>query len=237
MTMASLTQAANDIRALEVAVSSKMSVIDTRLNTAAQQVGSTGRTFYVDQANGDDAAAGTQLEPLASLEEAINRHTFGGQTSAILLSDYTVDTRVNLRFGAFQIVGQTGVEKLIFADGAQYVQADDGAIFSPHFYDNAFGTGLRIVDLELRLGSGGAANDHNFAFRSQFCSELNFQGVDFANISTSDQHLIHRANGLIFHTWNCTYDAAPEGRFVVGVAAGTDPLTERDIIYTNLTQL
>lgn len=237
MTMANLTAATAAIQALEAAYSGKMAAIDAAIATAAQVVGDTRRVLYVDSVAGDDQAAGTQAEPIRTLDETVTRSVFGGRTEVTLLSDYTLSTRLSLRDGTYFLKGATGSEKLIFADATTGHVSGAGTKFSPHIAMSTLATHLRLSDMEINLGSYGALNDIDVAINMAWYGQLLFENVDFGNVATSDQSVLLHGIASSFAAISYTSDAALDGRWIDGIAAGTDPATLPELMFTNIGSL
>ncbi len=81
------------IAALDVPAAASAAVAAARddlVDEIADQIGDLGRLFWIDAANGSDAASGTAVAPLKSLERALALTPHGGWCEARLLGPYTI---------------------------------------------------------------------------------------------------------------------------------------------------
>ena len=212
---------------------------DTRLNFAATQVASTYRTFYVDQANGSDAAAGTLEDPLASMSAVNARSVHGGVTTAVMQGDYEERASIgDFRMSTLQVRLQGNA--LSFAE-----EVGPAACGSWRFAQILGGLGyLAIEDGDLLVGNATSAASvpgRTFLRGRGNAVQLYLRNVDLqvaaapADGTRAPGQLIGQPCSIL--VGGATFPTAMAGRWVEGVAAGTDPETAREVIFSNLTSL
>lgn len=105
MTMQQLNTATQALTAAANAYHGKMQEIEVRVQQALAQVPQATRTIYVNQATGNNTAAGTENNPVADIAEAIARTPSGGLLIVRLQGDYHVQGTLHSRNIAVDVRG------------------------------------------------------------------------------------------------------------------------------------
>ena len=71
-------------------------------------LGQFDRVFYVDQTNGDDNNDGSSSAPFKTLSKAVNSVPFGGRGQIYLLSNYVLDSNVDISYKKIRIFIKNG---------------------------------------------------------------------------------------------------------------------------------
>lgn len=209
--------------------------IDTRLNTAEERVGDARRSFFIDQANGDDANDGaTDAAPLASFEEAISRSVFGGLLGISLMSDYTLSTQPVFRCGSVSITGYNdAIRNIYFAD-----RVDDVKTASPRFQSSWNSTDffLNRIRLHSRVMAPHITSKCMFSSTglrivTMYNSEIQAAAGDDLALLSGDGH------GIGIGLTNVTASAEMAGLWIDGVAAGTTATSISRLAYSTLATL
>lgn len=175
--------------------------------------------------------------PFATLQKAMDEGVEGGVTNITLASDYTMNTSLFVPSGATSITGMGSVQRrLTFPNG---VVGDNvnGANYAPRILSNYAGCNLRLDNLELMLGTYGGSVSNRHAIYNAPMSNIYMRNVNLVTPAGSDQVLLNNGVGLSFIYFQGVADAGMPGRWVGGIAAGTDPATITNIRYTNLGAL
>lgn len=215
----------------------KMDALLTGIDQRYGDVSKTVRTFYVNQLTGSDTNAGTVSAPFATLQKAMDNGVEGAVTNVYLTSDYAFGSSVFVPSGAVSITGYGGIRRRVtFTDG---VVGDtlNGGVYAPRILSNYSGCNLRLQALELVLGTYGALVPNKYAIWNSPMSNIFLNDVNLVTPAGSDQTLFNNGPGLSFVFQAGVADAGMPGRWVGGVAAGTDPDTLANIRYTNLGAL
>lgn len=220
---------------------------DDALEEARSSVVDMEQTFYVDQVNGDDSAAGASDTPLKSINEAVSRTSVSGICNVFLLSDYLVNENISLRAKSLSIAGSGAKRELSFTP---YVLTEDSLEYRALYGFDFFGfcrldmnnvsfvvpsiTGYDTYLVHprsspLRCPNTGSTGLHTFAFRY---SDMDIPEDKFSSV--------WYVNGLGALRWTSItmLDQSYRGNLVYGVtvAEGTDTTTLSWLV-TNVTLL
>lgn len=208
--------------------------IDADLDAAALRVGDTARSFYVDQLNGSAAGDGSEGAPLATIEQAIARSVYNGQLEIILKGDYMHAGNPYFRGGLVVIRSDTaGVKRRIVFD----TQVTNTASVTPRFQNQIDNSYMVFQDVTLVACQAAAhvTEKHMVAARGLLGVMLLDSEIELPAGSDQAFVRVHHGCGLIVAS--TVYPVEMAGRWVVGVAAATDPATLSNIAYTNLESL
>jgi hypothetical protein len=95
--MTTLAEAVTATTDLTQTVADKEAATQALLDAALNAVPDLIKTFYVDAVTGDDANAGDDPNPLATINEAVDRTVPGGAVKVFLKSNVLVSTTINLK--------------------------------------------------------------------------------------------------------------------------------------------
>jgi hypothetical protein len=203
-----------------------------RLNTATQRVGDTFRTYFVDQANGNDGNDGSQASPFKTLQAAASRAVYGGRLRIELLSDYHMDKILYLRDGAVEIVGRDVKRRITFAGSV------DGAdAYYPRFSRPYSAGSILFGNLTLVLSKADDSVVYKHIIAAHGFTAVTFLSSDFEIAADADVSVFQYSHAIGWIVQSVTYPAEINGKWVEGIPAGTDPKTLSRIAFTNLATL
>jgi len=194
------------------------------------------RTFYVDQAAGNDANDGSEANPFLTLQKTVNMTPIGGLLTVYFLTDYHVSKRVDFKqqsvaFNA-QVAGG-GLAKVTFAgtsDGDATSTADFSSLHSNCYFE--------CQDIQFEAVTAGAGVTDKGMFRSRGNMTLRLSNCQIDLPVGSDQCVINNDVFCALSVSNLNGGTGPvAGRWIQDVAAATDPASIRTLIATNLTSL
>jgi len=167
------------------------------------------------------------------MTQALTRMSWGGSITIRLIGDYHLETQVYVRSGFMRIesADTNSLSKLSFAE----IDAG-GSARSANLYciGNSY---LYFVLLEIELGLADASLSEKGVIFTNAGSVISLVSCEFTVVAGADQALAHHGGGKSLHVYSSTYPAEMAGLWIDGVAAGTDPLTRRDIATCNLLTL
>lgn len=248
--IADLTTAANG---LITYFNTKKAGIDAGVAAAIAAIPDTTRIWYVDQINGLDTNAGTQVAPFKSFEKAISSTPKSGFCFVYMTNDYTLNTVPYVGCSTFRIIGlptnsvrpKLKPVYLPSVDGGGVTTAYNMSGFNLALNNNAIS--IRDVDLVLPTIAGLAPVPNNAragAFiRTLAGSDLPASlNVIFENVVCTKAAdwfgvlLGVTGSGLIFACNASTFPGDFAGRYVSNIAAGALTKDQGQII-SNLTSL
>jgi hypothetical protein len=202
------------------------------------------RTFYVDQAAGDDLAAGTLAAPMKTINRAVASTPSGGVCDVILLKDYTLDVTLNVRNRHLMIRGDssdTNTRKLIINE----FLSSTGTRMIGSFQVGS-SVSLGFADLTLSLPNMALSN----GALDTYCALIYAGGqtipgffpvklykVGFDLRGTFSAKIVGVGLPVLSLTAvNTTIPSALEGSLISGVSAGKDPNTI-PYLLTNIAKL
>lgn len=216
------------------AYNNKKMQIDDALAEAVSLAPEVSRTFYIDQANGDDSAAGTALQPLTTFEEALSRTPDGGVLTAWVSGQFDLSHTVEVRNRMLRLIGvDVATAAINFAAINDDVSDNFVPGFSGHGWD--VNSKIHVRDMTLRLGAGvtGKLPVRQGVFRSLNNLHIGFARCDIQIEEDSELKLVSPGMLTFLGTSNVTVLPEMPGHWVAGEAAGTDPNTIRALM-TNL---
>jgi hypothetical protein len=237
-----LNAAIDALTGAAAAYNGKVQEIDTALKSAADRWDDFETVFYVDQSAGDDANDGTQENPLASIQTAIDRAPFYGRVLVVFRGAYTTTA----------LLRNSGRHVRIFGAGTDWVSnisspvdfnlgtAVSGSLVQTLGFAGEYQGSWELYCLNLKTKTlaqvnsdhpGIALDDNSCAVFKRPTSGSGFSGgihLRWTSIDlTADPyaHLIGVAG-----VWALLLDSITQvnplaGRWVAGVAAGVDAST------------
>lgn len=238
--IADLVSATN---ALVTTFNTKKTSIDAAVAAAIAAVPIMVKTFYVDQIAGDDTYVGnTQALPLKTIEKALSNTPAGGLCTVVLINDYTMNGTITTDKQMLHIksVVSTVKKKL---NTPYYVQDDLAKL--PGF---TFATGgvIMLTDITLTLPSIAGVPVpqpfYNALFKTGSVAGIPMQTVKFSRsevLQAADATatlFVQLSSAVTFMVTETTFPAGFGGRYISGVASGTNP-TALSTVVTNLGTL
>lgn len=241
-TIADLVTATNNLLAT---FNGKNASIEARVAAAIAAVPSMSKTFYINQLTGDDNAAGTAAAPLKTLQKALSNTPNGGQTIVYLQADYDLASNLAVDGRLLHIDTDTaGVKRKIKCK--YYVTPDGLATWLGGFVSYYGGiVMLSGVSLELPSPAGftpvpGGLKNAVFMSNSGGGSPLLVVKLSSCDVVAAADWVgclvAASASAISFEVHNSTFPAGFGGRYVYGIASGTNPATLSNIL-TNLATL
>ena len=247
-----ITSLTGQVTDLTARVASWIDQADAKIQQALHQIPELAVSYYVDQAAGDDAAAGTVDAPLASIEEAISRIGPTRYGEIWLKSDYTLTThRIYTQHNTALLVRGYGqsrrLELGLHAVGSLY----DGYDYEVGGLMTGGSRGTAVfcfADLNIVWPSAPASGAVMPDIYSALVGSWQQDGPPLLAVELVRCNLeypadgvgcvlgaAYRASALALKT--CTYDAARmAGHWIAGVAAGTATTSVPHVI-SNLSTL
>lgn len=240
--IADLVSAANS---LITTFSTKKAGIDAAVAAAISATPEMKKIWNVDPVGGLDTNAGTAASPLKTINKAIANTPVTGVCQVQLLGDYVVDSPIAVNVGLLRIVGDGAKRGLNF----KYFYGADAASALGGFVYGEGCQGMEIANCTLALPTitgvavSGMSTRGASAFRTYgattlptlCCLGLNActvtKAADFvgALITTS-------LAGVSLQVSSTTFPSDMAGKYIGGIAAGTNPNTLSNIL-TNLASL
>lgn len=198
------------------------------------------RAFYVNAAGGSNANPGTLAAPFATLDKAIEATPDGGGAVINLLSDVAWNNRRYVRLRNFFIRSVTPAGSVIGAARrvitvAAAAAASDVPEPSIAGLEYESGGAISFSNVEIRLPQAGAvgwADPYRALLRSQALLSIHTQDCTLVGLAAAAgrEACITNVTGarMISSIGNTLTNMG--GRWVTGVAAGTDPQTFSRII-------
>jgi hypothetical protein len=187
--------------------------------------------LYVNRLNGDDTASGTSDDPIASFGEAVSRAPEGGLLEIRLTGNMVMDRRVVLKSGTVHIRSDdTTVHRRIVFEGEDL--NDLSAM--PRFFAPYVGVGILFNAVEFVAGTSTAnVTDARHMITCNGLTNVVLRDCQFEVPGGSDQALLGLAHGGGLGLHSTLAPTAMDGRWVEGVAAGTDPSTVQSLAWAN----
>lgn len=240
--VAELTTATNALLAI---YNAKNASIEARVAAAIAAVPSMSKTFYINQLTGDDTAAGTAAAPLKTLQKALSNTPNGGQTIVYLQADYDLASNLAVDGRLLHIDTDTaGVKRKLKCK--YYVTPDGLATWLGGFVSYYGGiVMLSGVTLDLPSPAGlapvpGGLKNAVFMSNSGGGSPLLIVKLSSCDVVAAADWVgslvAASASAISFEVHNSTFPAGFGGRYVYGIASGTNPATLSNIL-TNLATL
>lgn len=234
--------AIGSMNTLAEAYNGKKQEIDRSVEDALRAISASVKSFYVDQANGDNANVGGAEAPLQSMQEAFSRTPAGGVCNIVLLGDYR-----------FQDVERANaITVLVNGNNRPKIQFDWqswesnpgmisrlGGIQPDHTADFRF----EGVDIEFPVDPPEPFQfDHMNSLISNNGSQMpamiaaKFTNVNFYHLGTKASIFGNTWSFIATRFVNCTFPSGFEGRVREGVGgSGVDPDTVVRHVSTNLS--
>lgn len=192
--------------------------------------------LYVDQANGDDTADGLSGgNSIASIKEAFSRAPEGGLFEIRLIGDYKLNERVFPPSGCVAIRSADTATPVTLSFAGSAIE-DPTAM--PRFFAGYTGANLFFNGLIVELGTSDASvTGTRFAISCSGLTNIVYREVVFVVPAGSDQALMSITHGAGFALHGSTAPTEMNGRWIDGVASGTDPSTLNNLAWTNLNSL
>lgn len=238
--IADLVSATNSLIAV---FNGKSAAIDARVSAAIAATPEMRRIWYVDQVAGLDTNAGTAAAPLKTIGKAIANTPTNGICNVLLLSDYTVDSQIDLNVGRLIVEG-SGARRTITAK--YYGDAVSAMLGAFRFTDPTGLIGFRNIALVL-AGLGGLPEPTSRRLASFIRSYtgaavptlvmVGFEGCIVTKAADFTGGLVGlAASGVSLSAYDTTFPSDFGGRYISGVNAGTAAATLANVI-TNLATL
>ncbi|MEO2217418.1 hypothetical protein ABGV49_10160 [Chromobacterium vaccinii] len=221
----------------------KKNEIDQSVLKAVAAVPNLLKTWYVDQAKGDDKNNGSENSPFSSIEAALNATPFGGGAVVFLKSDYVADRRVAVNGKFLYIVGAGDRKKYTVKYCDATYNGEDVRILSGFLFD--FGAAISIGNLDIKLPSIAGDNPErmNTGYVSMF-SSVAWGGQPVmqvklwnSTISAPDDFkgwLVNSGGAAVaFEVATVKFSENLKGKYINGVPGGTLPSTLKWVL-TNI---
>jgi hypothetical protein len=237
--IADLVSATN---ALVTNFNAKKSSIDTAVAAAIAAVPIMVRTYYVDQIAGDDTSVGTQALPLKTIEKALSNTPAGGLCTVVLINDYTMSGTITTDKQMLHIKSLVSTVKKKL-NTPYYVQDDIAKLPGITF---ATGGVVMLTDITLTLPSIAGVPVPQ-PFYNAFFKTGSVAGIPMMTVKFSRSEVLQAADAtatlfvqlssaVTFMVTETTFPAGFGGRYISGVASGTNP-TALSTVVTNLGTL
>jgi hypothetical protein len=223
----------------------KKADIDAAVARALAAIPASNKSFYINALTGVDTNDGTADKPLKTLERAIANTPFGGTLTAYLQSDYVAGANVTLDSRFLHLRSDVaGTKRKVTSN---YFQNSDGT--STHMAGIVLFNGAQVMSSDVTFVFPSPAGQvippsgfTNSFFKTQSNGGNVSVGVKLSSceiLAASDWAgwVVGSPNSaVIFETLTTSFPASFGGRYVYGVAAGTNPATLANIL-TNLPTL
>lgn len=187
------------------------------------------QTFFVDQANGNDAADGTRAAPLRSLDEAASRAVSAGLTTIELLGDYEQSVETAFPNGKIVIRGDGAQRTLSFAAEIDGVSED-----APHLRVPFHGGELSFVNLDIVSRVLSTHVTRKYMVRTTGLTRVILNSCDLTAASGDDLAFLSGTHMFGLISIDTTIAADFAGLIVRDVASGTDPNSLANCAFSNL---
>lgn len=213
----------------------KKNEIDQSVLKAVAAVPNLLKTWYVDQAKGDDKNNGSESSPFFSIEAALNATPFGGGAVVFLSSDYVADRRIAVNGKFLYIIG-VGDRKKYTVKYCDYLyNGEKIRILSGFSFD--FGASVSVGNIDFKLPSivGDEPDKMNFGYTSLF-SSVAWGGQPVMQVKLWNSTvfapddfkgwLVNSGGAAIaFVGSSVKFSENLKGKYVYGVSGGTLPST------------
>lgn len=193
----------------------------------------TNSTIYLDQVNGLDTNDGAQATPLKTMAKALTKMSWGGYITIRLIGDYQLDNQVFVRAGGMRVESADAANK----SKLSFAGLDTGGSGAVARFYAIGGCYLFFVNLKVELGVADVGATSDAVISVSPITSLNCAGCEFIVLAGADQKLLGAGGGKALNIATSTYPAEMAGLWIDGVAAATDPLTQRDVATCNLATL
>jgi hypothetical protein len=237
--IADLVSATN---ALVSTFNTKKTSIDAAVAAAIAAVPLMTRTYYVDQIAGVDTSVGTQAAPLKTIEKALSNTPAGGLCTVVLMGDYTMNGTITTDKQMLHIKSLLSTVK-VKLNTPYYVQDDIAKLPGITF---ATGGVVMLTDITLTLPSIAGVPVPQ-PFYNAFFKTGSVAGIPMMTVKFSRSEVLQAADAtatlfvqlssaVTFMVTETTFPAGFGGRYISGVASGTNP-TALSTVITNLGTL
>lgn len=237
--IADLVSATN---ALVTTFNTKNTSIDASVAAAIAAVPIMAKTYYVDQIAGDDTSVGTQALPLKTIEKALSNTPAGGLCTVFLINDYTMNGTITTDKQMLHIRSLISTVKKKL-NTPYYVQDDIAKLPGITF---ATGGVVMLTDITLTLPSISGVPVPQ-PFYNAFFKTGSVAGIPMMKVKFSRSEVLQAADAtatlfvqlssaVTFMVTETTFPAGFGGRYIGGVASGTNP-TALSTVVTNLGSL
>lgn len=223
----------------------KKAEINAAVSAAIAAIPSNAKTYYINTVIGDDKAAGTAAAPLKSLKQALYNTPAGGQVVCYLQTDHLLDTNVAVDNRVLHICSDTqGVKRKL---RCAYYPTNDGAATWLGGFVSYYGGQVLLTDITLDLPTPSGLTPVPYGLKNAVFMVNSSAGTPLTQVKLSSCEVVAAADwigslvaapnsAVVLEIYNSTFPANFGGRYVNGVAAGTNPATLSNIL-TNLATL
>lgn len=235
----------NETNGLLTTFNNKNKDINAAVAAAIAAVPSNSKSFYVNPLMGDDSAAGTAAAPLKTIEKAIANTPAGGVVMAYLQTDYVFPANITVDSRFLHIRSDvSGTKRKIISN---YYAANSSAETYLAGLVMANGAQVMVTDLTLQLPSPAGFIPAPVGFTNSFFKTSSWAGTVIAAVKLTACEVTATADfagwifgspnsAIVFEVLSVTFPSNFGGRYVHGVASGTNPATLTNIL-TNLSAL
>lgn len=223
----------------------KINAINAAVAKAIAAVPRFDKKLYVNQVTGDDTAAGTAEAPLKTIAMALTITPQGGFCDVVLQTDYTLTQGIAVLGRVLTIYSdQTGVKRKLKA--SYYAPAGGGASWLAGFIFYSGGV-VMLGDVTLELPSATGVLPVPVGTRNAFFTSYSSGGSDEIRAKLSSCEIVSAAgsnawlagagaSSISLQVTSTTFPENFAGRYIYGVAGGTNPATLSNVL-TNLPTL
>ena len=223
----------------------KINAINAAVTKAIASVPRFDKKIYVNQITGDDNAAGTAEAPLKTIAMALTITPQGGFCDVVLQADYTMTQAIAVLGRVLNIYSdQTGVKRKL--KPIYYLTTNGAANYLSGFLCYSGGV-VMLGDVTLELPTANGVVPAPVGTRNAFFTSNTSGGSDEVRAKLSSCDVVAAAGSTAFLagagassiSLQVTAVTFPEnfaGRYIYGVAAGTNPATLSNVL-TNLPTL
>lgn len=238
--IADLTKAASDLIAT---FNGKNTAINTALTAALLAVPVNKKTYYVDYVAGSDASDGKLATPFKTIDKAIASTPYGGICTVLLISDYDMTADIAVEGVALQVVSSvSGTKRKLNPKIYQYNGSSEARLAS-FLLQTASSTALKDMSIIFPTVTGLSsvpAGGPNTFFRGSQSGQaplIQVKLLDSEVVDTPGATAILAyapTSALLLEAYNTTFPSNFGGRYVFGMAAGSQASANNNIL-TNLT--
>lgn len=224
----------------------KINAINAAVTKAIASVPRFDRRLYVNQITGDDTAAGTAEAPLKTIAMALTITPQGGFCDVVLQTDYVMPSASIAVLGRVLHIysDQAGVKRKLKAN--YYLTTNGLANYLTGFLFY-YGGVVMLTDVTLELPTANGVLPAPVGTRNSFFTSNTSGGSDEIRAKLSTCDVVAPAGSTAWLTGaaassvnlQVTSTTFPEnfaGRYIYGVAGGTNPATLSNVL-TNLPTL
>ncbi|UXA39130.1 hypothetical protein [Pseudomonas juntendi] len=221
----------------------KNKTIDASVQAAIAAIPVNYKKLHVDQVKGDDSATGSVDAPLKTINKALAMTPYGGAVDVILKADYQMTANIEVDGRLINIYSDTaGVKRKL--KSAYYLTAGGAANFLAGF-PLVRGGQFMATDITLELPSPAGVTPAAFGVRDCFFTSNTLSGTAVLIVKLSACEVVAApdwvgqligasASAIMFEATGGVFPSNFAGRYINGVAAGTNPATLTNVL-TNLS--